>query len=57
MLGGVAQSNKDASYIPLSNIEKVEILRGPSSTIYGKDSIGGVINVVLWHEKIPPSNI
>ena len=54
-VGGVAQSNKDASYIPLSNIERVEILRGPSSTIYGKDSIGGVINVVLkepsndWH--------
>lgn len=35
-VGGVAQSNKDASYIPLSNIERVEILRGPSSTIMAK---------------------
>jgi tonB-dependent receptor protein len=42
-VGGVAQSNKDAAYIPITNIDHVEILRGPSSAIYGKDSIGGVI--------------
>ena len=46
-VGGVAQSNKDAAYIPITNIDHVEILRGPSSAIYGKDSIGGVINIVL----------
>ena len=46
-VGGVAQSNKDAAYIPVTNIERVEVLRGPSSAIYGKDSIGGIINIVL----------
>lgn len=46
-VGGVPQSNKDAAYIPLTNIERIEVLRGPSSAIYGKDSIGGVINMVL----------
>ena len=46
-VGGVAQSNKDAAYIPITNIERVEVLRGPSSAIYGKDSIGGIINIVL----------
>ncbi len=46
-VGGVAQSNKDAAYIPVTNIDHVEVLRGPSSAIYGKDSIGGIINIVL----------
>ena len=46
-IGGVAQSNKDAAYIPVTNIDHVEVLRGPSSAIYGKDSIGGIINIVL----------
>ena len=43
----MAQSNKDAAYIPVTNIDHVEVLRGPSSAIYGKDSIGGIINIVL----------
>lgn len=31
--------------IPLSLIERVEILRGPASALYGSDAIGGVIQV------------
>ncbi|WP_324171839.1 TonB-dependent receptor [Sulfurimonas sp.] len=30
----------------ISNVLRVEILRGPQGAIYGKDSIGGVINIV-----------
>ncbi len=32
--------------IPLSAIERVEIVRGASSSLYGADAIGGVINVI-----------
>ena len=31
--------------IPLSQIERIEILRGPASSLYGSDAIGGVIQV------------
>jgi iron complex outermembrane receptor protein len=30
----------------ISNISRVEVLRGPQGAIYGKDSMGGVINIV-----------
>ncbi len=32
--------------IPVSNIERVEIIKGPASSLYGSTAIGGVINVI-----------
>lgn len=31
--------------IPLAQIEKIEILRGPATSLYGQDAIGGVIQI------------
>ena len=31
--------------IPLSQIERIEIVRGPASSLYGQDGIGGVIQI------------
>jgi len=40
--------------IPLSNIERIEIVRGPGSVLYGDAAIGGVINVLTKKGKGKP---
>ena len=40
----------DLSAIPLSAVERVEIVTDGSSAIYGSDAIGGVINIILRDE-------
>ncbi|HEY0281665.1 MAG TPA: TonB-dependent receptor [Rhizomicrobium sp.] len=30
----------------VNNIDRVEVLRGPQSTLYGSDAIGGIVNVI-----------
>jgi outer membrane receptor protein involved in Fe transport len=37
----------DVSQIPLSAIDRVEILTDGSSAIYGSDAVGGVVNIIL----------
>ena len=36
------------SYIPVSvvEIDRIEIYRGPASTVYGADAVGGVVNII-----------
>ncbi|MEW6108264.1 MAG: TonB-dependent receptor [Nitrospirota bacterium] len=47
---GDGQVDLNTITIPLENIERVEILRGASSALYGADAMGGVINIIT---KIP----
>lgn len=31
---------------PLDTVERIEVIRGPASTLYGADAMGGVINII-----------
>ncbi len=43
---GVPMANRYGYDFSLVNIESIEVLRGPQGTLYGKDAIGAVVNVI-----------
>jgi outer membrane receptor for ferrienterochelin and colicins len=36
----------DLSQIPLANADRVEVIEGPMSVLYGTDALGGVVNII-----------
>lgn len=37
--------------LPLNNVEKIEVVRGASSVLYGSDAMGGVVNIITKKPK------
>ncbi|MES9936606.1 MAG: TonB-dependent vitamin B12 receptor [Sedimenticola sp.] len=44
-VGSATLGNPAWALIPLNDIERIEIVRGPRSSLYGSDAIGGVIQI------------
>ncbi len=43
---GSAGGAFDFSFLSVDEIDRIEVLRGPQSTLYGSDAIGGVVNII-----------
>lgn len=46
-LSATAQFGVNLNTITLADVDRVEVLRGPYSAIYGSSALGGVINIIL----------
>ena len=48
--GGGDGNIVDVSMIPLSAVERIEVLTDGASAIYGSDAVGGVVNIIMRHD-------
>jgi iron complex outermembrane receptor protein len=51
---GVYISRAVGSLLDLADVERVEILRGPQGTLFGKNTIGGAINITTRRPSFEP---
>lgn len=46
IVDGVSMATAAQGFTDLADVERVEVIRGPQSTLFGKDAVGGVIHVI-----------
>ena len=46
---GERDTRGDTNWVPASQVERIEVLRGPAAARYGNGAAGGVVNIVTRH--------
>ncbi len=54
-IDGVYQFDYFSAPTQLLNVERIEVLRGPQGTLYGRNALGGVVNIVTRQPTNTPS--
>lgn len=52
-LAGETLDNIDYSRLNLDNVERIEIVKGAASSLYGSNAVGGVINIISKESEEP----
>ncbi|WP_321390072.1 TonB-dependent receptor plug domain-containing protein [uncultured Desulfuromusa sp.] len=47
----IGHSDFQYNWVPMDAIERIEVIKGPASSIYGSQAIGGVINIITKQQK------
>jgi vitamin B12 transporter len=47
----------DINHFPLENIERIEILKGAQSTLFGSDAVAGVIHIITRKQSAKPVSV
>ena len=54
LINGHRAGTANLSKLSLADIDRIEIVRGPSSVIYGSQNMGGVINIIMKTGRTAP---
>jgi vitamin B12 transporter len=54
LVDGRPAGTNNLALIPVANVERIEVLRGPASALYGSSAMGGVINVITSNSRGTP---
>ncbi len=56
-LSGETMDNVDFQRLDMNNVERIEIVKGAASALYGSSAVGGVINIITKENSTKPLTI
>src|SRR5262245_5763791 len=57
LINGHRAGTANISKLSLADVERIEIVRGPSSVVYGSQNLGGVINIIIKTGRTAPGTL
>lgn len=57
LLNGHRAGTANISKLSIADVERIEIVRGPSSVVYGSSNMGGVVNIILKTGRTAPGTL